>query len=157
MGFLKKLVKDGLSGVTQNASRDVGSILGQAISSRVPQGQAPQAQPAPQPQQQAAAPQAVQPQAPAPRSEGVVENALAGLLGSAERFIDNAGSLIAICPKCQTPAAPNTACEKCGTHVSPSAPAQRAGGVQANTAAGPRKCDNCGAMILGAICEYCSL
>ena len=179
MGFLKRLARD-VTNATQNqntsnrastvgkvgAGAALGAILGSAITSRVPQqmppqqGQPVQGQPQQagaawgQQQQQVAPP--VQQQA-APPSGGVVENALAGLLGSAERFMENATGLIALCPKCQTPAAPNTACEKCGTHVSPQAQ-NRVGAAGANAAAaGPRKCENCGATILGAVCEYCSI
>ena len=184
MGFLRKLARD-VNNATQNtqgrastaakvgAGAVVGGLLGQAIANRVPQvmpphggqpvpGQHPaQAPPVQAPQHHQAAPVAPAPQPQAPRG-GVMENALAGLLGSAERFIDNAGNLIAICPKCQTPGAPHSACERCGTHVLPTGPpSQRAGAGAganaANVAAGPRKCENCGATILGAICEYCSI
>lgn len=145
MSFLRKIAKDGLRNVAQNVSNAAQTKIGQAIAPQAPQ-QAPQThqqapQQAPQQAQQGMQPQAAQ-------SGGVLEGALASLLGSAERFVDNAGKLISsTCPSCQTPGTANTACEKCGTQI-PVPPA-----LAANER--PTNCGNCGAVAKDATCEYC--
>ena len=158
MGFIKKIAKGSLSGITQNASSIVGAKLGEAVAARIPQGTPPTpGQIQPQTSQQTVSPGPAHGQPQRVQSEGAVESALAGLLNSAERLIDNAGQLIGICPSCQTAAPANTACETCGTHVPPSPRQNQETGapVQTAPAPGPRNCGNCGASIVGAFCEYC--
>ena len=147
MSFLRRLAQ---SGIAQSASNAAQAKISQAVAGRIPQA------PAQAPPPQAPPPTQVQPvtQPQAPRGPSVVENALAGLMGSAERFIDHAGSLIGICPSCQTPTTANTACEQCGTHVPPNTVPNQAA-TAAAPAARASNCGNCGATIKGDICEYC--
>ena len=152
MSFLKKIARDIAGDVGQSASRAARNSIGSRIAPAAPPRQV--APPPPPPQQAPVAPPPVQSQ-PA-RSEGMLEGAFAGLVGSAERFIDKMGTLIGVCPNCQAPGTANTACEQCGTHVPPStAPTAQEPGATAPSA-GPANCDNCGARIQGSVCGYCA-
>ena len=148
MSFLKRMARDLAGEVAQSASNTARN----RISGR----------PAPQAQTPSAPPIQSRPPRPATRSEGsVLEGAFAGLIGSAERLIDNASNWIGICPKCQIAAPANTPCETCGTFVPPSA-TQNPNGREANAGggaaqSGPRNCTNCGASMRGNICEYCAI
>jgi len=139
MSFLKKLVRDGLSGVTQSATNIARTKMGETVAPQQARRTLPSGQPH------------------ATQSGGMLEGAFASLLGSAERFIDNAGRMFSVCPNCQTAAIANTACETCGTQVPP-AQTQSPAGIEANAAtpsAQPTNCNNCGATVRGAVCEYC--
>ena len=147
MSFLRRMARDIAGEVTQSASN---AARNRGNDTRTPQSL---------PRQTTHVPQRTQPQPV--RSESVLEGAFAGLIGSAERFIDNVGRLIGTCPNCQTAAPANTTCEKCGTHV-PAATAYNPAvhGLSAGEGAahaGPRNCNNCGAPMQGNICEYCTI
>jgi len=150
MRFLKKLAKESLSGVAQRASNIAQTKMGETVASRRPQvsQQTRHASPPAPPSRQ---PQVV-------RSEGALEGAFAGLVGSAERFIDKMGGLIGVCPNCQTTGTANTACEECGTQIPPTPP-QSQGQIEAASAEAQSdrstNCGNCGATIRGVVCEYC--
>jgi len=144
MSFLKKLAQSGLA---QNASNIAKAKLNEALTPRDTQ--------APPVHQQQAPPQTTQVQQQAPRQGGgLVEGALAGLIGSAERFIENAGRVFGVCPNCHTAGMANTACEECGAIVQ-AATAQNQEALAAAAAARPSNCGNCGASVKGVICEYC--
>jgi len=149
MSFLKKIAQ---SGLTQSASNIAQRKISETMASRTAQQRPAQAPP------QTRQTQPVAQTRPQPaRSEGVMENALAGLLGSAERFIDNAGQWVGVCPNCQVAAPANTACEQCGTHVPPSTVPRQANAETsaAAPAVRPTNCGNCGATLKGTVCEYC--
>ena len=140
MSLLRRVARGGIAGA-------VGAKIGQAVASQIAPPQQQQMPPMQQPQQVPVQQQPQQP--PAPKQPGVLENALAGLVGSAERFVDNAGKLISsACPKCQTVGVGGSDCEKCGTKL-PDAPAIAASQDR------PTNCSNCGAVAKEAVCEYC--
>ena len=143
MSFLRK--------IKQNASNIAMNKINEAMASQMPQTP-PQRQMQAPPRQRQAPPQPMQqaPQAAPPPGGSVLENALAGLIGSAERFVDKAGHLISsACPNCQTVGVANSACEKCGTQL-PTPPALNQEG-----SARPSNCGNCGASVQSDVCEYC--
>jgi len=158
MSFLKKLAKDGLNNVTQNAQSAANVARTKRGTTAPPRVS--------QTSQQAR-------RTSSGRQSGITQsgNMLGGafaallgsadLIGSAQRLLDNvggvSGEIFSACPVCQTAAIANTVCERCGTQV-PSALAQNPTGMEANAAAQPARptnCNNCGAAVQGAVCEYC--
>jgi len=157
MSFLKKLAKGVAQGVTQGAANNIrnnnnnnNNPLQSLFGQQAPPPQHNQQHMQPPPIQQAPPP--MQPPQPAqPQQPSVLEGAFAGLLGSAERFMDNASKLLGACSKCQAPVAANTYCQECGT-LAPPLP-----GHDGSAQSGPRSCGNCGAPMQGNVCEYCAI
>jgi len=157
MSFLKKLAKGVAQGVAQGTTNNVRNSIAQNLFNQGGPGQAPPQQAQPHHQQPMQPPQQPihhapppPPQPAQPPQPSILEGAFAGLLGSAERFIDNANKLLGACQKCQAPVAANTNCQECGT-LAPPLPGQD--GAQS----GPRSCNNCGAPMQGNVCEYCAI
>ena len=149
MSLLRKLAKGAAAGVAAGVAR---SATDRALNNR-PQNnfqQPPPVQHQPPPVQHHQPPVHHQPPPRQPQQPSAIEGAFASLLGSAEKFVDRAGTMFGVCPKCQTATPHNTACAQCGTMAPPMA------GQAPPVDAGPRQCVNCGAQMQGNICEYCS-
>jgi len=146
MSLFKKLAKGVAAGAAAGVARSATDNLLNKNRQNQQQQQAPIPQ---QPMQQPVQQQPPQPTPPAQPS--VVEGAFASLLGSAERFMDNASRVLGACHKCNAPVAAGTACQDCGTVAQPLP------GQEVNT--GPTSCNNCGAPLASsnAVCEYCAI
>jgi len=137
MSLLRKLAKGVAAGAAAGVAR---SATDNMLNNRNNRNAQNTFQPPPQPVHH-------QPPPPQPQQPSAIEGAFASLLGSAEKFVDRAGTMFGACPKCQSPTPHGTACAECGT-MAP----QIAGQVDT----GPKNCVNCGAQMQGNICEYCS-
>jgi len=145
MSLLRKLAKGVAAGAAAGVARSATDNMLNNRNNRNAQQAFQQQAPAPPPmhQQPAPPPPPAQPQRPS-----AIEGAFASLLGSAEKFVDRAGTMFGVCPNCQAATPHGTACTECGT-MAPPAPGQ------AIAETGPRKCESCGAQMQGNTCEYC--
>jgi len=146
MSLFKKLAKGVAAGAAAGVARSTTDNLLNK-NRQAPQQQ----QQAPPPQQPMQPPIQQQPVQQQPAKPSIIEGAFASLLGSAEKFVDNASRILGACPKCNTPTAAGHPCQECGT-LAPALP-----GTETNT--GPTSCNNCGAPLASssAVCEYCAI